>query len=53
MSWDSVKQEAAVLETKFSNEWGVVRRFISLHPLTGAWGFFTVGLVAGWLFGKL
>ena len=51
--YSEIKTQAAVLETKFANEWGAIRRFLAMHPLTGAWGFFIAGLVAGWLFGKM
>lgn len=35
------------LMIKFNERWGLVRRFIAAHPLTGAWCFFGAGLLIG------
>lgn len=48
-----IRTQASIVERKFASEWGSVRRFLASHPLTGAWGFATVGLVIGWLAGRL
>lgn len=48
-----IRTQAALVGQSFVTEWGAVRRFIAAHPLTGAWGFMIVGVLAGWLMGKL
>lgn len=32
---------------KISNEWGAFRRWLALHPLTGAWSAFGLGVIIG------
>lgn len=39
----------ADLKAKFETEWGVFRKFIAAHPLTGFWIGVVVGVVAGGL----
>ena len=41
--------------TKFVEEankdWGVFRKWLSAHPLTGFWSALAAGLLVGWLIG--
>lgn len=45
-SYNQIKDKAATVEANFSTKWGAVRRFLSAHPLTGAWCFFGAGALA-------
>lgn len=48
-----LRADANSLAVKFVSEWGMVRRFLSSHPLTGAWTFLAVGMALGYALGKL
>lgn len=36
------------LRAKFDMEWGVFRRILAAHPLTGFWCALAVGTALGW-----
>jgi hypothetical protein len=51
-TYDTIKQDASIVASRFANDWGAVRRFLSAHPLTGAEAGVGAGLdrIAVWLF---
>ncbi len=50
----NVQAQFEAVRVKAVTEWGALRRFISAHPLTGAWCFFGAGAGVGsfvvWVF---
>jgi hypothetical protein len=48
---NKVKAELEAETAAASAKWGVFRKWLSAHPLTGFWGALILGVVVGYLVG--